>query len=131
MATATKEAAPKAAEAPVAEKAKKEKMVYQQTFGSEKELVEGVAKRDKGPRRMFKLEQGGKTYWVAANNAERAPAVVFRAIGGTVAELGKKQRASKISADALLASLDFQSPEELDRIQAQLAKLVALRKQAK
>ena len=137
MATAT--TAPKAPVGnakpePVATEAKpkKEKAIYQQEFASEKEMVETVQKRDKGPRRMFKIDFSGKTYWVAANNAERAPAVAFRKLGGTCTELGKKAstKSSKISAEALLASLDFQSTDELARIQEQLAKLVALRKQA-
>lgn len=124
-------AAPAKQVEPAAEKAKKVKVakpVYKQLFDSEAELIAEVGKRDKGPRRMFKVSLNGKDYWVAATNQHRAPEVPWAALGGSVNELGKKARSTKISADALLASLDFQSADELERIQAQLAKLVALRK---
>lgn len=103
--------------------AKEPKVPQREVFASEKEAVDEAANRTKGPRRAFKCEHAGKTYFVVANNEGRAGGVAFGQLGGKVDEIGKVAKTKAVTVDALLNALNSLSEEERKKVQDAMAAL--------
>lgn len=75
-------------------------------FKSEEEALAEAGKREKGPRRAFKTECGGKTIYVVTDNPSAAGAIGFINAGGKVTELGRAEKGVKaMGLDAIMAAV--------------------------
>jgi DNA-binding transcriptional ArsR family regulator len=69
-------------------------------------LLAEAGKRDKGPRRAFKTECGGKVIFMVADSPAYAGAIGFLNSGGTVTELGKAAKGVKaMGLDSIMAAV--------------------------
>lgn len=118
----------KAAEKPKVEKeAKTNWRDLPSVFATEAEAVKAAGERDKGPRRAFKVEFQGKTYFVVSHNLMTVGTPLLFHLKGAAAEIGKAPRAPKTpTADSILAMLEAlkaSNPEEAARVAKQMKEL--------
>lgn len=108
---------------PVKEKAPKEKL--QEVFPTAEAAIAAAESRTKGPRRAFKCTNGGKDYFVVANNEGRAGGIAFAQLGGKVEEIGKVKKAKPVGIDAIMAAVGSLPESERKAVLDQLKALGA------
>jgi len=96
-------------------------------FATSEEAVKAASARDSGPRRAFKVDLHGKTYFVVSHNFMTVGTPLLHHLGGTAEEIGKAPRAPKaVTADSvteMLKTLLATNPAEAERVKEQLKAL--------
>lgn len=106
-----------------AKKPKREK-VPQVYCDSAEEAVTEAEKRDRGPRKPFKVTFEDKEFFVVAHNEGRALGMAFAKVGGLAEELGTTKKAKKpIGVDGVMAAIQAMPEDKRNEILAALGKL--------
>lgn len=126
VATATKptEAAPAKKDAAGQDDVHKKGTASVEFWPTAEKAVEVAKSREKGARRAFQVELGGKTRYCTANHVHFVTTKLIEEQGGKVNEIGKPPRqAGPVGLDAIMAAVNGLPEDEKNKVLEQLKAL--------
>ncbi len=109
-----------------AKKKKGKRVDYTEVFPTAEAAEKEANDRTKGPRRAFKVEMNGSTFYVVHNNEGRAAGVAALQLGCKVEELGKAaKKAKNVDFGSILSVLPGYTPEQLAALAKEIEALKA------